>query len=169
MFEVGDYVVKSGDGVCRVEKIGCLDISYASKDRQYYTLVSVSNPAGNIYVPTDRTDNNIRLAMTKEEAIIFIRTIPEIETLHIDFEKNRELCYKEAIKSCMPEQLIALIKTVYGRKKKRIEAGKKATAMDEHYYKMAETQLGVELAHAMEEEVSEVNRKMIESLEEKKK
>lgn len=165
MFEVGNYVVKSGDGVCRVEKIGCLDISYANKDRQYYTLVAANNPAGNIYVPVDKVDNNIRLAMTKEQATEFISTIPEIKALQVDLEKNRELRYKEAIKSCTPEQLMALIKTIYGRKKKRIQAGKKATAMDEHYYKMAEMLLCMELAHSMQEDVSEVNRKMVEGLE----
>ena len=41
--------------------------------------------------------------------------------------------------------LISIIKTLYIRKQKRMAEGRKCTAVDEHYFKLAENQLHSEL------------------------
>ena len=84
--------------------------------------------------------------MSREEAEELLDAIPGIETLDIDNDKLREEKYKECIKTCECKEMIRIIKTIYLRKKDRISKGKKVTATDERYLKMAEESLYSELS-----------------------
>jgi CarD family transcriptional regulator len=70
----------------------------------------------------------------------------------IDNDKQREQKYKEAIHSCEPEKLVSIIKNMYNRKLIRTAQGKKNTAVDDRYFKLAENNLYTELAFAMEKD-----------------
>ena len=95
--------------------------------------------------------------MTKEEAQALIESIPDIDEAYIENEKERELTYKEALNSRNPKKLVGIIKTLYLRRQERAEAGKKNTAVDERYFKLAENHLHSELAFAMQVDKCEVN------------
>ena len=74
----------------------------------------------------------------KEEAEKLIREIPQIEGLWIGNEKQREEKYRECMKSCKCAEWVRIIKTLYERKVSRLKQGKKITATDERYLRMAE-------------------------------
>ena len=86
----------------------------------------------------------------------------DIEEMVIDDEKDREHRYKEAIQSSDPEQLIRVIKNMYHRRKQRTIQGKKTTAVDERYFKIAVHNLHSELAFALgckEDEIQDMIQK----------
>ena len=149
MFQIGDYVVKPATGVCRVENILHLDLSKADKNRLYYLLIPSDHAGEKIYVPVDSSAIKIRKAMTKEEAEALIRKIPQIEETWIRNDKEREQQYKTVIRSGEPESLIGMFMSLYLRKMRRVESGKKNTTIDEHYYRQAENQLYAELGIAL--------------------
>lgn len=64
--------------------------------------------------------------------------------------------YRECIKTNDCQELIKIIKTIYMRKQKRIQAGRKVTAVDAKYFHMAEDSLYGELAVALEMPKDEV-------------
>lgn len=117
MYQVGDYVVKPGNGVCRVEDILHLDISGADKNQLYYLFIPLTDKNQKVYVPTHTADENFRKAMTEKEAWDFIEKIPQIEELWIDNEKLRDRRYMEAVQGCVPEDLVAIIDSVKKEKK----------------------------------------------------
>ena len=61
--------------------------------------------------------------------------------------------------------LISIIKTLYIRKQKRMTEGRKCTAVDEHYFKLAENQLHSELAFSLGVPKSEVHQIIEENIE----
>ena len=67
MFQIGDYIVYGTSGVCRVEKIGPVDLPDVSKDKLYYTLSPVRNPGGHIYTPVDNQRVVMRPILTEDE------------------------------------------------------------------------------------------------------
>ena len=75
--------------------------------------------------------------------------IPDIEELWEKDDKVREMRYKEAIRSCNPREWIQIIKTSYLRQQQRKAIGKKATTVDERYFKAAEEHLYAELSIAL--------------------
>lgn len=145
MFEVGEYIVYGTKGVCQVEDITTMQMGDMPKS-QYYVLQPVGQKGSKIYVATGNQKTIMRRILTAQEANELVQEIPQIEELWLDNEKVREEKYKECIRSCKCRDLVKIIKTLYLRKEKRIREGKKITATDERYLKMAEDNLYSELS-----------------------
>ena len=39
MYKIGDYIVKNGNGVCKVENVTHLDMAGIDRNRLYYMLI----------------------------------------------------------------------------------------------------------------------------------
>lgn len=157
MFEIGDYVVCGNKGVCVVENIATLDISGVDKERQYYILKPKYQSGSTVYVPVDSPRDSMRHVLEKEEAQRLIAAIPEIPLLTITNEKLSEQTYRECLRTGSCEEWVKVLKTICLRKEKRLKAGRKVTAVDAKYFRMAEDSLYGELAVALD-----MNRKELE-------
>lgn len=162
-----DIVVYGNRGVFKVMNVGTLSISVADKHKQYYTLCPVYRQETVLYVPVENQKIIMRAVVSREEAEKLVAEIPEIETAWIANEREREAQYKAALKSCDCRELIKIIKTLYQRKKTRMKVGKKATAVDERYFRQAEEQLYEELAYSLGIGKEKVQSYIVESIGQK--
>jgi len=167
MFQVGDLIIYSGEGVCRVESIGKPEMSGVNKDRLYYTLVPIYRE-GKIFIPVD-TKVFMRPILTKEAALELIRQIPQIETTICQDRNQRQLTehYQNLIQSHQCDDLVQIIKAVYLKEQVVRARGKKPGQVDERYRKRAEDMLHGELAVALgidREEVASYIQKSIEQI-----
>lgn len=167
MYEIGDYVIKANDGVCKVEDIVHLDIPNTDKNKLYYLLIPMADKGGKLYISTEKGDHSLRKVLSEADAWDIIKKIQDIEAVWISNDKLREQKYKEAIQSCDPIALIGIIKNLYLRKQKRIEQGKKNTVTDERYFKLAEDQLYAELAIAIGKEKNEIGKIITDTIDQK--
>ncbi len=149
MYEKGDFVVKANTGVCIVEGIATKKLTETSDEKEYYCLAPIADDRAKFFVPVASDKSNLRRAMTEDEAWSLIHEIPKISVRWIESDKYREQEYKDAMRSNDPEALVSIIKNLYLRNKEREEQGKKVTAIDERYFRMAENALYSELAHAL--------------------
>lgn len=164
MYHIGDFVVKANEGICKIEDINYLDIPNVPKDKMYMLLVPVENPSVKVYLPVDGAGEKLRDVITEEEAGKLIKRIPDIKAAEITDEKQREKMYKDAVLSSNPEQLVAVIKTIYDRKIKRENQGKKTGSVDERFFKVAEEKLYAELAFAMKKHKDEMKQFIIDAV-----
>ena len=156
MFSIGQYVSCGNKGVCTIENVTTLDISGVDKEKMYYILKPCYVAASTVYVPVDSPATSMRPILTKEEAMELIASIPNIPMLTIQNEKFVEQDYKAAMKTNRCEEWVKIIKTIYARKQKRLQAGRKETAVDGKYFKIAEDNLYGELAIALGMQRNEV-------------
>jgi len=154
MFKKGDFVVNSNNGICEITDIVTMNVSGINKE--YFQLVPTTEPTAKIYLPVEIASTRIRYAMNKEDALQLLGYIKDIDEAYIENEREREKTYKEAINSRDPKQLVGIIKTLYLRRQQREQSGKKNTAIDERYFKLAENHLHTELAFALGVDKSEV-------------
>lgn len=159
--------MKANTGLCRITDIVHLDGMGADRNRKYYLLIPFSDDKMKIYIPVDTIMGNIRKTISCSEAWDVIEGISKIDAVHIENEKQREQKYKEALRSCEPEQWISILKTMYYRKQKRNSQGKKSTAMDKHYFKAAEKYLYSELAYAIGKDESEMCQLIADTIKKK--
>lgn len=145
MYQKGEYVVVGNKGVCVIDNITTLDMSGVDKEREYYILKPVYVPGSTVYVPIDSAES-MRRVLTKEEVNNLIREIPQIPLIDIENDKLLEQEYKGCMKANSCEEWVRIIKTIYLRKQKRLELGRKVTAVDTKYYRIAEDNLYGELA-----------------------
>lgn len=150
MFEKGQNVVCSNKGVCVVEDITTLNISGVDKERMYYILKPLYMAGSTVYVPVDAAPDTMRGVMDREEAEAMIQSIPQIPPIETANDKLLEQEYRSCMKTNRSEEWIRIIKTIYLRKQKRLEAGRKVTAVDAKYDKLAEDNLYGELAVSLQ-------------------
>lgn len=146
MYQVNDLIVYGNHGVCRITGIGTPAIPIADKNRQYYTLRPAYQREEVIYAPVENNKTVMRPILTRQEADRLIDEIPKLNTVWIVNEREREAQYKAAIRTCDCKELVRIIKTLYQRKRERIQSGKKVTVVDDRYFHQAEEQLYGELA-----------------------
>lgn len=162
MFKKGDFVASSTNGICEIVDMVSMNISGSNKE--YYLLVPVEEKTAKVYIPVNVAEKRIRKILTKEEAWNVIHSISKVEECWVENDKEREHFYKEVLASRNPERLIGMIKNMYHRKKDRQNAGKKCTAVDERYFKLAENQLHAELAFAIGEDKNNIKHIIMENV-----
>lgn len=164
MFDVGDYIVYGINGICRVEDITHPDISGSDSKRLYYVLIPQKAKGSKLFCPADNDRIMIRKVVTKEEAKQIMQESKDIEPLVITNERMRDDSYKTVMKSGDCRQWISIIKTLHIRKKEREATGKKITATDERYLKMAEDELYSELALATGDDKEDIKQVILDSI-----
>ncbi len=146
MFNVNEYVVYKGSGVCRIIDIGTLDFGGMDKEKKYYFLRPVYAKESITYAPVENAKVPMRKVLTKDEAEALIEELSEIEMMNELNDKQAEQKYKEIFRNCDCREYLSVIKTIFTKNKVRMAAGKKITSTDERYYHMAEELLYNELA-----------------------
>ena len=94
-----------------------------------------------------------------------IDRIPQLEQIGVTEEKLREQVYKECMRSCDCVNWIRMMKTLYLRRQERVRQGKKVTATDERYYRLAEDNLFTEFSISLELPRQQVQGFITERLE----
>lgn len=168
MFQVDDIVVYGKHGVCRVTDVGTLSMSMVDSKEQYYTLRPVYQKDSVVYVPVEGRKMVMRRIITKKEAKCLIDEIEEIELVSATNEQEREMKYQVALRSCDCRELIRIVKTLYLKNMARAKNGKKAMALDDRYYHLAENQLNEELAYVLEMSRDEVSDYISDCITQKK-
>ena len=149
MFKKGEYVVYGSVGLCHIEDITHMSMTGTDKNKLYYVLKPFRVKDRKIYTPIDNEKVRIRKVISSEEAIEMIDEALDINVVSIKDEKRIEEKFKELARQGKPKDWIRLIKTLYVRKQERNSQGKKITATDEKYMKMAENHLYSELGFAL--------------------
>lgn len=146
MFEKGMMLVHPTYGVCEVVHVGKIDMKKIKDDRLYYTLIPLYDTKSKLFIPAETVDNGLRPVMTRETARKLVESLPDMEPISVQNEKEREKIFKDMIRNGNCEDISRMIKTLYLRKKARLAAGKKAVSLDEKYLFLAREQLYGELA-----------------------
>ena len=123
-------------------------------------MQAVKKPDGAVYAPVEAGKTNMRSVMTKEQAESFLHTAESIHALSCKTPKQREENCREGIKSCAPDALLQVIKTVMERREERARQGKKLTLLDLHFIEQAEDILYEELAISLSISRIEVEEKI---------
>ena len=165
MFELGTMLVHPTYGVCEVVHIGRIDMKNVKDERLFYTLVPLYDSKSKLFIPTDSDGLGLRPVMTKESALELVASLPAMEPITVQNEKEREKVFKEMIRGGNCEDISRIIKTLYLRKKARLAAGKKAVSIDEKFLFMAREQLYGELAVSLGIEKNGVEDYIAQSIE----
>ena len=150
MYQAGDMIIYGGEGVCRVEAIGPIDMRGINKGKDYYTLSPLYRE-GKIYTPVD-SKVFMRPVISREAAEALVRSIPDIQGNNYN-EKNLRLLnehYQSLIRTHQCEDMVQVIKSAWSRRQARHAQGSKPGQVDERYMKRAEELLYGELAVALD-------------------
>ena len=149
MYQIGDYVVYGGSGVCQVKGVGTPASSACDRHRAYYTLRPLAGTE-TIYVPVD-TRVSMRPVLTRQEADALILQLPALSECPVD-TKNPQLrshAYQASFHANDSAELARLLKTIHHKDSDARKAGRQPGKVDECFRKRAEELLYGELAVAL--------------------
>lgn len=149
MFSIGQYVVFGNKGVCRVDKVGPIDVPGIDGERMYYTLVQINQKNSVVYTPVDKENTALRAILSEEAAQTLLDRVEGLEYEWIIDDKIRNKLYTEMLRRADSYELCSMIKALDRRKKERIASGKKPTSTDERFFHSAADILYGELSLAL--------------------
>lgn len=164
MFKVGDYMVHENSGICIVEEITKLTMPGAQNSRMYYVLLPIYTRGSKVYSPVDNTKVIMRGVISIEDAKKLLSELPQMEMLQTEELERGEDPYKEALHSCDCRIWARMVKSLYKKRNRRIQQGKKLASSDEKYLKQAKEYLCQELAIVLESTETEVEKYILEQV-----
>lgn len=156
MFNIGDLIIYSGEGVCKVEEIGNPVIGGKIADRLYYTLSPLYR-SGRVLAPVEGKVF-MRPVISREDAMALIEAIPATEEEACEERNLRMLTehYQARLQQYDPMELVRVIKSVQKKRDLALSRGKKLGQIDERFMHRAEEMLYGELAVALKIEKNQV-------------
>jgi CarD family transcriptional regulator len=166
MYQVGDIIIYSCEGACRVESIEKLDVSGIDHEKLYYNLSPVYH-MGNIFVPLD-TKMFMRPVIKPEDARNLINLIPTIKVNLVVSMSRRSLeeLYNDHIQTHDCTDLIRVLKIVHVKGIAAAKDRKKLGAIDERFRKKAEDLLFGELALVLSMSKDDVKSYVVNKIQE---
>ena len=165
LFGKGEYIVYGTTGVCQVKDITSMSMDERQQEKLYYILEPMGVRGSRIMTPVEGNKSIMRPVLSRDEAYHLIDGIQDVDELWITDDKQREMKYKEALKTCDCRQWIGMIKTLYVRKKDRMSRGKRLTEVDERYIRKAKENLYRELSIPLEIPAEEVEKFIAERMD----
>lgn len=166
MFQSGDLVVYGNMGVCRVDDVICgNDLQWLEAERQYYRLVPLYQE-GASYVPVDSDKVIIRSVISEGVANQLIDQMPQLEK-NVEQAENIQAIrarYQNASRTGDCMELLALVMSIYVRKKDCQSQKRKISQMDERFMRQAEDLLFGEFAVALQIDRDDVSNYISERL-----
>lgn len=140
MFEVGNYVVHSGHGVCVITEI-------IQKDKKYFKLQTIHNGM-TIMMPCDTSSSFLRLIHTKTEIENSIKDISLSNEIYLKDNKERKNYFQSLIISNDIHNTILLIKLLYQLMNDKKKEKKSLGSIDSQFLQQAEKKLFYEMSIA---------------------
>lgn len=155
-YQVGDYLVHEGSGVCQVVDITDMELMGKGSLKTYYIMSPVFKADAKVFTPVDGSSLKLRPVATAEEFQHIIDTIDSIDVIEESNDRLRGERFKAVISEFTPSALASVVKTVLIREWERVAAGKKIMALDEKTLSVAGKKLYEEMAFSMKLDIKEV-------------
>ncbi|MBR1622882.1 MAG: CarD family transcriptional regulator, partial [Pseudobutyrivibrio sp.] len=123
-YQVGDYLVHEGSGVCQIEDIDDMELMGKGSRKTYYCMSPVFKAGAKVFTPIVGSTIRLRPVAGLD---VFTRILDNIDSITC-IEESNERALQEKIKEVMaeftPESMARVVKTVLIRKWNRLAAGK---------------------------------------------
>ena len=138
MYQIGEFIIYGGSGVCKVAKVGVPEASGVDQSRIYYTLCpAFSDSKTFIFAPVD-TSVYMRPVITSSEVQRLIELIPSVQEYDNQDKKLLEKHYKELLQTHDCLDIIRVIKSICTKRAVMEGQGKKLSQVEERIMRQAE-------------------------------
>ena len=155
MYKIGDVVMHSLSGICRIT--GSENISVLNNPKkEYFVLKPLYEENNTVYVPADKIEDIVRKPLSKEQIESLFRECASSASLWIDDMKKRKDNFNQIIQKADPKELIVLIRSIYEKNAERESIGKSVSDADKRQMQRAETLLNGEVAYGLGIDINEI-------------
>lgn len=165
MYQIDNYIIYGMSGVCKVIKVGKLEVKGVDAAKLYYTLEPLYGKGSIIYTPVGNDKVLMRSIISKEKALKLVQDIPCQKLIQIYEDKRSEQIYKEAMKNNECYELLQIFKLLIRREYQRNANSKKLSSIDKKYLDLIKDRLIGEFSLALEMPSDMVEKEILEKME----
>lgn len=163
MFSIGDLIIYSGHGICKVDDI--TDKTYAGITRTYYVLHPIENNHQlTINTPVDNKKTIMLKLINKEEAKKILESFKLKGVDWIEKPQLRSHIYSGIVNSGKRKDIAKVANTLMKKKIEIEEEGRKFYKQDDHLLNHVQSILFKELAMAMNTSFESIAEKINEMI-----
>lgn len=166
-YQVGDYLMHEGSGVCQVAEISEKALQGKGSEKLYYSLEPVFQKGAQVLTPV-ASKLRIRDVKSQEEMQNLLDRVLELPVIPEQNIRTLGDIFKEKISEFDPVPLATVVKTVYLREQMRMASGKKAMSSDEKVMATAGRKLFEEMAFALGKDMDSVRETFFTNLKSEK-
>ncbi len=146
MFEVGEKVLYSVNGVCEITEI--TQKAFGKTKIDYYVLKPVFNEASTVFVPVKNETlvKKMKKLMSAQQLDEVLDSVSATEVEWNEDEMTRRQNFKDVISSGIVEDILVILKALWSHRNSQNEKGRKLHISDEVYLKEAEKMIKEEIA-----------------------
>ncbi len=152
-YQVGDYLVHEGSGVCQIEDIDDMELMGKGSRKTYYCMSPVFKSGAKVFTPISGSTVRLRPVAESGTFTKILEHIDDIKCIEEPNDRALQEKFKEVMAEFTPEAMASVVKTVLLRKWNRIESGKKVMALDEKILSVAGRKLYEEMAFSMGKDI----------------
>jgi CarD family transcriptional regulator len=159
MFNIGDLIIYSGQGICQIDDIS--EKTYLGITQNYYVLHPIEGNKLEISIPVDNDKVVMLNLINRDEAeeIIESFSLPGVDWIEIS--SHRTQIYSDTIKKGNRKDIAKIANTLM-RNKYRVESvGRKFYEQDNKLLIIIKSTLFAELAMSLNTTFEEINEKII--------
>lgn len=161
MFEIGEKIVYSFYGICKIADI--VDKEVGDSTRQYYELLPLADSRSTIYTPIDSKKVLLRSIISRDEAQNILESMDDMEMEWPENVWKRNQEFKLITQNADIRENIMLYKALVNHQIKLNGAGKKMIIQDLKVLETVAKLVCAELTEALGIELEEVELMMKES------
>ncbi|MGM9970233.1 MAG: CarD family transcriptional regulator [Anaeroplasma sp.] len=164
MFEIGDVVIYTTYGICKITEQ--ISRNFNGQDNDYFVLVPLSEAKTQLTIPVNNPITLARLhsLLSRDEIISIIDQIPFLEAYWVENDNERKKIFAEIIKSGNRIETIKLIKSIKNHQLSLKNKSRKLHASDEQSMKDAEKLIIDEFAYVLNIDKKELYNQFYEEL-----
>jgi len=157
MYKIGEYIMYSNSGVCKVMDICTLPHSNNETDL-CYMLQPAFDSKSKIYIPVSNDKVFMRRIYTKPEVNKLIESMANLKPFWVNDKKEREFKFKETLKSHDTQNCMRILKGLYLEKQAKSADGKTLSNSDSSLFSFAEKLLFGEFAVALQLPIESITK-----------
>ncbi len=156
MFEVGEKVLYSVNGVCEITEI--TQKTFGKTKIDYYVLKPVFNEASTVFVPVknEALVKKMKKLMSAQQLDEVLDSVSATEVEWNEDEMTRRQNFKDVISSGIVEDILVILKALWRHRNSQNEKGRKLHISDEVYLKEAEKMIKEEISFVIGVEQEDV-------------
>lgn len=162
MFEIGEKIVYSFYGICKIADI--VEKEVGDSTRQYYELLPLADSRSTIYTPIDSKKVLLRSIISKDEAQGILDIMDELDMEWPDNVWKRNQEFKLITQNADLKENIMLYKVLLNHQFMLKEAGKKMIIQDIKILETVAKLVGAELNESLGMEIEDIESFMKESV-----
>ena len=158
MYQVGDYLMYGGHGMCKIDEVTIK--TFSGKEKMYYVLHPVDHPDLTLFFPVDGDVSKLKRMVSEDEARKLLEVFKKPAKAWIEKTTERNQRFNAIVQGENRKEIAELMNTLMRRKIELEKEGKKLAMQETKLLQQVSNIVFNELAYSLSTTTENIEEKI---------